>query len=238
MISGVEAHRELAKYRGGHFAHGITMRNGLLAPSLARKLVAAVNNGEQAPRDLVAELDGLSEAKRSKVFRAISSSLGEPLARWWVWAQGAPYQAGWNRRAYRSPNPDDSGPQRFVDLAQLLKHAAEFPQPLAWHAEWLLHFDGYIPLGPVFAAAMDDGDPPVRSILVDSARTRHTISGPTTQGHIALLASADPANWDVIADLLRAAGRSEGLRQSILEAADLAHPSAFARILDVVLEHV
>lgn len=238
MISGAEAERELAKYQSSTgMAWKLSMPNRMLAPRLSRELVNAVNGPETPPRELIAELDGLNAGNRARVFRAITPSLGDALARWWVWARQAPYQDGWNRRAYRSPDPADSGPRRFTDLSRLLLHAAEYPQPLAWHAEWLIHLNGVVPLGPVLAAAMDDGDAEIRATLTDSARARHPVSGPTIQGHVALLAGNDPGNWDVVADLLRNAGRSEGLRQTILEAADLAHPSAFARILDVVLEH-
>ncbi|WP_430644978.1 DUF5724 domain-containing protein [Agromyces sp. GXS1127] len=238
MISAEQARDELAKIRvPWDHRRGLTIRNRLLAPALAGEVVDAVNRRRAVDPDLVSRLDALAEAKRARVFRAVSPTMGDALARWWSWARHAPYQSGWTRRAYRSPDPAHSGPARFADLSRLLVHAAEYPRPLAWHAEWMVHLGDHIPLGGVLAAAIDDGDTAIRMTLVDSVHARHPISGPTTQAHAALLASGDPANWETVAALLRAAGRAEGLRQSILEASDLAHPSAFARILDVVLEH-
>ncbi|MGR2751902.1 DUF5724 domain-containing protein [Agromyces arachidis] len=236
MLSATEAHEELERRRvSQRGAQRITVRR-VFAPPLARALAEAVNDRQSDPAPIAAELDDLSSAKRAKVLRAISPALGHALAGWWDWARRAPYQTGWTRRAYRSAAAVDSRPARFEHLALLLDHAARYPEPLAWHARWLVHLGGHLPLGQVLAAAINDGDAEVRAILVDSARARHPISGPSRQGHIALLSSADPGDWDVTADLLAAAGRAEGLRQTILEAADLGHPSAFARIVDVVLD--
>ncbi|WP_344376464.1 DUF5724 domain-containing protein [Agromyces tropicus] len=238
MIPGAQAQQELAAIRVPiDFRTGLTLRGRRRAPAVSRRVVDAVDRHEQAPHDLIAELDAMDLAKRTRAFRAITPELGAALARWWSWARNSPYQVGWTRRAFRSPDPVDSGQARFTILAQLLPHAVAYPRPLAWHAAWLLHFGDHVPLGPVLAAAMDDGDDGVRTTLIESAHARHPISGPTRQGLVALLASGESSDWEQVAGLLRNAGRAEGLRQSILEAADLAHPDAFARIIDVVLEH-
>src|SRR6185437_17040326 len=49
-------------------------------------------------------------------------------------------------------------------------------------------------------------------------------------------ASARPDAWDFVARLLLAAQREEGLRQVILEAVDEAHPEAFRRMVQLILD--
>src|SRR5262249_51274603 len=46
-----------------------------------------------------------------------------------------------------------------------------------------------------------------------------------------------PDGWQFVENLLLAAQRQEGLRQSILETADEAHPDAFQRLVKVLLDH-
>src|SRR5262249_18840926 len=52
----------------------------------------------------------------------------------------------------------------------------------------------------------------------------------------ALLASGNPEGWEFVERLLLAAQRQEGLRQSILEAIDESHPTAFRRMLRLILD--
>lgn len=237
MISGPQAEEELATVRTDlGWKRNLTLQK-VFAPSLAREIVATINSRDEAPLALVEQLDALSVGKRAKVFSAISPWLGDALALWWRWAQRAPYQLGWTRRAYRSTDPVHSLRRRFEELTALLRYGVEYPRPLTWHATWLVHLPQHIPIGGLLASAIDEGNDELRSILIESANARHSISGPSMQGHIALLASSDPANWEAMAVLLRAAGRAEGLRQSILETVDLAHPGAFARMIDVILEN-
>ena len=54
---------------------------------------------------------------------------------------------------------------------------------------------------------------------------------------IALLCAGREEGWERVEALLLAAQREEGLRQSILEVVDEAHPEALRRMLDLILEH-
>ena len=58
---------------------------------------------------------------------------------------------------------------------------------------------------------------------------RHVVRG--------LLCSSRADGWEYIEKMLLAAQREEGLRQSILEAIDEAHPQAYRRMLRVVVEN-
>src|SRR5438445_357789 len=52
-----------------------------------------------------------------------------------------------------------------------------------------------------------------------------------------ILAAARSEGWELMEKTLLAAQRQEGLRQTILEIVDEAHPDAFRRMLRLVLEH-
>lgn len=214
---------------------GIRVRK-VLAPWLAQRIAAAFADRRQPWTHLAAELDDLSEGKRAKVLSALTPELGADLARWWEWSRDAPYQGGWERRAYRSPDPAHSRAARWEKLGHFLGLAVRYPQPLAWHAEWLMHASIYLPMGGLLASAIDAGRHDIAKTLVDSIQGSHPVSGPSSQAYAALLAAYDPAGWDVVVTQLENAQRAEGLRQVILEAVDLAHPHAFARVLACVVE--
>ena len=237
MQSGEQAAVELRKYAASDADRrkGIRVRR-LIAPSLASRIAAAMGDRRQPWEALAAELDQLSERKRAKVFGALSPEMGADLSRWWEWSCSAPYQRGWDRRAYRSPDPADSRAGRWHELGTLLVHGCRYPQPLTWQASWLMHVGGPAPLGGVLASAIDAGNREIAAILRDSLQGRHPVSGPSSQAYAALLAADDPAGWEVVETLLVSAQRAEGLRQAILEAADVAHPEAFARLLSRVVE--
>ncbi|PWJ54874.1 HEAT repeat [Quadrisphaera granulorum] len=162
--------------------------------------------------------------------------LGEALARWWSWARSAPYQVGWERRGFRSSCPSDTLLARSETLRQLLVLAGNWPCDAAWFATWLSHLP--VPggaLAGLLASEVTAGNDAVTEALLASAFGRHPVSGTTRDGLAALLGSDRPDLWEQVVVLLRAAGRQEGLRSVILEAVDLAHPSAFAALLDVVV---
>lgn len=238
MLAGDAARAALMKHAAPESDRTKGVRvHKLLAPKLAAAIVEALADNRKSWRGVAQQLDDLSLPKREKVLSALSPHLGKDLARWWDWSAQQPYQRGWQRRAYRSSDRADSLNARWGELRQFLQHAVQYPQPLAWHAEWALHLGQYVPLGSLFASAIANGDRDVAKVVTASIRGEHHISGPSHHAYVALLSSPDPAGWAEVERLLVAAQRSEGLRQSILEAADLAHPDAFTRILDLVFEH-
>ncbi|MEQ7011071.1 DUF5724 domain-containing protein [Actinopolymorpha sp. B17G11] len=238
MLSGDAARAALQKYVAseGDRTKGVRVHK-LLAPKLATDIVAVLADTRRPCRPISRRLDELSLPKREKVLSAITPELGKDLARWWEWSGQQPYQRGWQRRAYRSTDRADSLDTRWMELRQYLQHAVQYPQPLEWQAAWALHLGQHVPLGSLFASAVAHGNTDVAQILTACIRGEHDISGPSQHAYVALLSSPDPAAWAEVERRLVAAQRSEGLRQTILEAADLAHPDAFARILDLVVEH-
>ncbi|HMC87964.1 MAG TPA: DUF5724 domain-containing protein, partial [Gemmataceae bacterium] len=71
---------------------------------------------------------------------------------------------------------------------------------------------------------------------MQSARGEHTIGAMGQHVIRALLSASRPEGWELMERMLLAAGRQEGLRQSILETADEAHPQAFRRMLRLILD--
>ncbi|GAB3862705.1 DUF4132 domain-containing protein [Nocardioides maradonensis] len=238
MLSGDAARAALQQYAAPESERSKGIRiHKLLAPKIATDIVTAMADTRRPWRPVAEQLDELSLPKREKVFSALSPALGKDLAHWWEWSAHQPYQRGWQRRAYRSSDRADSRAARWDELRRYLRHSVDYPQPLSWQADWALHLGQYVPLGSLFASAIAHGNTSIARTLAASLRGEHDISGPSHSAFVALLSSPDPAGWAEVERLLAAAQRSEGLRQTILEAADLAHPDAFARILDLIVEH-
>ncbi|TIC89179.1 DUF4132 domain-containing protein [Nocardioides sp. GY 10113] len=238
MLSRKAAAAELARYAVPEADRrwGGPVR-GLLAPALAKDLVRAIED-TRLWQPVAEQLDALPLARRTKVISAVAPHLGAEISRWWEWSAGQAYQRGWARRAFRSPAPTDSLWARWQELRRLIRHAVQYPQPLSWHADWALHLhDHGVPLGSLFASAIAGGDTAIARSLVAAVRGEHPIGGPCADAFVGLLAAPDPAGWAEVTRLLVTAQRQEGLRQTILEAADLGHPDAFAAVLDAVAEH-
>ncbi|GAA2931299.1 DUF4132 domain-containing protein [Microbacterium luteolum] len=254
MLTADQAKEQLSKYcTCGDKGRRAIRAEGLLAPRLARRIADNLNDqsGAHDPEaadvvrstamTLAGELDDLSEAKRAKVFAALSPSLGAELAHWWGWAQARPYVQGWSGvRPYRSSDPAITRSARWQRLASLLHDATHYPQPIEWHASWLLYTSsqyGPDPVGELLASALDAGNHAVRRILMESIDGTHSIGGPSQPGYVALLAASDPDAWEFVGRQLLAAGRAEGLRQTILGSLSLAHPDALTRFVEIIVEN-
>lgn len=250
MLTAEQAKDELSKYCScdGKTTRAVSAQ-GWGTPRLARRIEANINDRSgahdreaaaevrRAADVIAAELDELSARERIKVFKALAPSLARELAHWWQWAKTRPYLRGWSHRGYRSSDPARTRGYRWATLVSLIRHATHYPQPIEWHATWLLHLENNTPLGELLASAMDAGNSAVRRILLDSVTGTHAVAGPSGQGYLALLAVHDPDAWGVVARQLGEAGRAEGLRQTILESLDLAHPDALALFLELVVEN-
>ncbi|MFJ4224420.1 DUF5724 domain-containing protein [Microbacterium sp. NPDC089695] len=222
---------------------------GLTAPRLARRIADNMNDKsgthdvaaraivQATSRSLADEFDALDRRAAAKVLTALCPKVGAELAFWWDWSRSRPYLHGWwGAQPFRSVDHEFTRASRWDRLRSLIEHFTHYPQPMAWHATWLLHLSEYTRLGDVLASAVDAGDTEVRGILIECLTGAPAIGGPSAHAYVALLASADPAAWDVVVDQLRDAGRAEGLRTTILTALSHAHPDAIARVLGVVVD--
>lgn len=195
---------------------------------------------------VAAGLDELASKQLASVMQALHPGLGDSLASWWVAAKAQPYARGWSRRAFRAPGaPGLSREQRINDLTRVVAGAGPYGRSPEWFAAWapylnVAHPTAPVPLeiGPVLAAAIDSGGSTGEAVfrtLVESGSGDHAIGGMGRHVIVGLLRCARRDAWEYVEAMLLAAQRQEGLRQSILEAADEAHPEAFTRILDLAV---
>ena len=196
----------------------------------------------------VIALDKLAERERLRVFAAISPALAPMMEQALQLLKTLPYQQGYSRKAFRAPNhPDGTAQGRLQFLGRLGSLAtcyrAEQFTP-AWLATWAPYlgqryqsFENH--LGVLLAAVLNQQSPEadeVFEILRQSLSNQHEIGAMGRHVIGAFLLSNRQQGWELIEKTLLAAQRQEGLRQSILEAIDESHPTAFRRMLRLILD--
>lgn len=189
------------------------------------------------------QLDQLAPAERLSIFNVLFPHFAVTVEAAWQLIGQLPYQSGYSRRSFRTPTrPEYSATKRYQWLQQLIGATEGYDQNLEWFAVWTPYLGYYAPdvLGVLFAAALNQNDALGQSlfeVLTASASSNHDIGAMGRHVTRALLVANRPAGWDFIERLLLAAQRQEGLRQTILETIDEAHPIAFKRMLQLILEH-
>ena len=196
-----------------------------------------------------ATLDELSAQERSQLLSALHPGLGPALARWWTDGQERPYQRGWSRKGFRIlGSPQVTRPVRLDELTQLLSLTGPYDADPVWLAIWggyqlaPRHYSmfGQKAIGDLLASAIDLGGQAADetlAALLEIGNGEHPTGRMGRHVIVALLAGARPEGWEFTERLLLAAQRQEGLRQSILESVDEAHPVAFDRMLAVILDN-
>ncbi len=190
----------------------------------------------------VSQLDSLSVEERLNIFKLLFPQIYLHVEAAWQLFSRLPYQLNWQRKAFRAPhNLDIIKPARCNWLRQLLYSVEGYEQDITWFAAWASYLRYTTDtLGILFAAAINSNSEEgnkVFDILLDSARGEHEIGAMGRHVTRALLIANRPDGWTFIENLLLAAQRQEGLRQTILETIDEAHPDAFVRMLRILVEH-
>ncbi|HET7145159.1 MAG TPA: DUF5724 domain-containing protein, partial [Anaerolineales bacterium] len=184
----------------------------------------------------------LNLKNRQALFKALFPQTAIYVEETWNLFDSFPYQTSHVRRPFRNP-----GQAFFERKIAWLGQFAHFTkgyerQEVTWLAAWAPHLTGYLApdaLGYLFAAAMDKGGKTgdeVLNILVSSANGTHETGMMGRHVVRGLLCASRVEGWEYIEKMLLAAQREEGLRQSILEAIDEAHPQAFRRMLRIVVD--
>lgn len=186
---------------------------------------------------------GLSDAQRRDLFSSLFPKLADDLDHTWNRLQHASFMHMWRSRPVRA-----SGNARFVaaNRDRWLDHVCTDLKSFDPDIEWLAAWAGHLGFGGahratalLLASAIDHGGPEgarVFDILRQSGNGEHEIGIPGRHVTTALLNSGNEEAWDYVERMLLAAQRQEGLRQSILESVDIAHPGAFRRMLRLILE--
>jgi hypothetical protein len=154
-----------------------------------------------------------------------------------------PYQTGAIRKPFRAPNSKRSlaliRGQWLMNITRIL---GDFDEDMTWiaaHGAYLAGYFGASDLGWLLAGAIDaqnDKSAEVREILMASARGEHEVGSMGRHVTSALMCADDSQGWEFVERLLIAAQREEGTRQSILESVDESHPTAFRRMLRLIIE--
>ncbi len=192
-------------------------------------------------------LAALDPTRRIDIFSALVLRLASTVESAWQLRGRLPYQVGIQRRAFRAPGNETAVyTARITWLRCLITILLPYrDQNLTWFAAWAPYFEALnypagSALGLLFAAAIDEAGATgeaVFDVLIASARGQHPVGRMGRHVVTGLLAAARSEGWACIEHLLLAAQREEGLRQIILETIDEAHPQAFRRMLQLVLDH-
>jgi hypothetical protein len=190
--------------------------------------------------DNLKNLNGLKPSERLKIFEILFPQLAPAVeAAWRSFETSWTYQEGYNRKSFRVPGATSSK-QRSWLLSLMNNVVRNYEPDLPWLASWSAYLGYYNDsLGYLFAAAINLDDvvgKEVFEILIASAKGEHEIGAMGRHVVRSLLLSNRPDGWEFVEKLLVAAQRQEGLRQSILESVDEAHPIAFQRMLRLILD--
>lgn len=176
---------------------------------------------------------------RTVIFNCFFPTFGAMVEDGWRLFDRLPYQQGYHRKSFRVAHHPDFQSTRFAWFLALIDATTGYDhQSLEWFAAWVPYFQYYSiadHFGVLFAAAIEQGNETIFQILLDSARGDHEIGAMGRHITRAFLISDRPRAWDFIERLLLAAQRQEGLRQTILEMVDEAHPIAFVRMLRLIV---
>ncbi|BAZ26431.1 hypothetical protein NIES4073_73380 [Kalymmatonema gypsitolerans NIES-4073] len=189
------------------------------------------------------QLDDLNAESRQTLFATLFPQIATHVEQAWQLIIRLPYQSSYARRAFRAPNTPKITQSRRGDWLRSLLYVVEgYEQDLRWFAAWSAYFGSYVgdTLGILFAAAIDAGGEAgeeIFEILLASARGEHEIGAMGRHVTRGLLVASRADGWAFVENLLLAAQRQEGLRQTILETIDEAHPEAFRRMLRLIVDH-
>jgi hypothetical protein len=199
-------------------------------------------------QDGFAAYEKLSNKERSSLLKTFFPQMADAVDRTWELLKSAPYQFGYERKAYRAPHhPEATAERRQLWLQAMLRMAEQYRDE-ALEPTWLVTWAPYLTkgyyghagdIGLLAAAILNGGGrlgDELFEILRQSAQNEQEIGGMGTHVVRALLVASREDGWELMEKMLLAAQRQEGLRQSILEAVDLAHPRAFRRMLKVIVD--
>ncbi|MBC8136182.1 MAG: hypothetical protein H8F28_09875, partial [Fibrella sp.] len=204
------------------------------------KQYEAQNKGREAA---YRQIDTLTVAELEKLFAAYFPRLGTLLAAWWKPDGRTLYQGSYNRRPFRmdrGASSDESRNERRQILSVLLHNFTQYQEmPIEWFAAWIPYLGAYNAdnMGKLFAFAIDSGNDAVFQTLIESGKGEHEIGAMGRHVTRGLLSASREDGWEWVEKLLLAAQRQEGLRQSVLEVVDEAHPTAFRRMLKLIREN-
>lgn len=218
-----------------------TARSVLGVEDTAMSKLRGANTKRQ--QEVFQAFKGMDANARRQFFETMAPGLGETIEQGWQLIERLPFQSSYSRKPFRAPgHPEALIARRINWVLHLFSVVGPYQQGVAWFAAWaphVAHYGAADTLGILFSAALDAGGPEgeeVFQILCASGRNEHEVGGMGRHVTRALLSASRPDGWQFVENLLLAAQREEGLRQTILETVDEAHPQAFRRMLRLILD--
>ncbi|QNK78476.1 DUF4132 domain-containing protein [Winogradskyella sp. PAMC22761] len=159
------------------------------------------------------------------------------LADMWDFMDTIPYQRGYDRKAFRSVKTEDTLRNKLQVFTHFLSLSRKGFSGLTLHEHF--QYSTYFPHGNSFflATLLHNGNGMFDELLDDILQAEDEIGGISADIIKALLLSEDEKHWEMVAKLLLAAQRQEGLRQTILEALDESSLGALKYMINIVLEN-
>lgn len=174
------------------------------------------------------------------------------IAKAWHKLEGGMYQTGYKRRSFRAPHNKAFYFEKKVNWLKHLWQAWKYDLTLSEIAQYStsFHLDvsltlneivGYgknfqLDVSWVLAAAIDNNHPKMLNTLLSILQGESEVGSVSRTTIKALLLSEKPEAWEAVKQLLLAAQRQEGLRQTILESLDETSLGAMKFMLKVILE--
>lgn len=191
------------------------------------------------------QIEKLAAKDRQKLFAAFAPQIAQWMEAGWQLMVQQPYQVSYTRKAFRAPNhPSATTGARFDWLGVLINQFKPYkPETLTagWLAQWAQHAFSYrsdVVVPPLIAAINAGGKEgnEVFDILYQTVTREHPIGIMGEHVIKTLLGASRAEGWQLMEKTLLAAQRQEGLRQSIVQNIDCAHPEAFVRMLRLILD--
>ena len=159
------------------------------------------------------------------------------LADMWDFMDTLPYQRGYSRQAFRSIKTEDTLRNKLHFFTQFLRFSRKGFGGLSLQEHF--QYSTYFPNANSYflATLLHNGNGAFDELLEDIIQGEDEIGGISADIIKALLLSETEKHWEMVAKLLLAAQRQEGLRQTILESLDESGLGALKYIINVILEN-
>ncbi|RPD96701.1 DUF4132 domain-containing protein [Aureibaculum marinum] len=157
----------------------------------------------------------------------------------WDIIETTPYQTSWNRRSFRAKPKNTYLKNKIAYLQQLYKSIklGQSNLDILELAQYDVYTNFYSQHAYIFAVALNRNESGLFELIKDIIQGEDEIGGVSRNLIKGLLLSNANENWKLVEDLLLAAQRQEGLRQTILEALDETSIGALNYFINVILEN-
>ena len=172
------------------------------------------------------------------ILKSLCGEYADLLRKAWIFKQNYMYQTGYLRRSFRAPNNKEIAIETKIRWLAQVYNKFSYDFDLDDYVKYSYGMYDYSnSLSFVFAVAIESGREDIYQLMLD------IIYGRSEEGKIdsniiktLLLLDRDESR-KAISQLLLSAQRQEGLRQTILEVLDEAHPNNLKYIMEIIIKN-